>query len=126
MVHSSTILIVEDNAKTMKLCRDLLELRGHSILEATDGEEGINLARLHRPDLILMDIQLPVMDGQTAARLLKEKKETRNIPIVAFTAFAMKGDEERFLTGGFDGYVAKPIDTRRFGEQIEGFLKPKR
>lgn len=123
MVESRTILIVEDNLKNLKLCRDLLDLRGHMILEAVDGEEAINLARLHRPDLILMDIQLPVLSGEEAARILREKTETRHIPIIAFTAFAMKGDQERFLTSGyFDGYIAKPINTRQFVADVERFL----
>lgn len=117
-----TILIVEDNLKNLKLCRDLLDLKGHIVLEATDGEEGINLARLHRPDLIIMDIQLPVFDGIKAAGILQEKPETQDIPIIAFTAFAMKGDEERFLKSGFNGYIPKPIDTRQFANQVEAYL----
>jgi two-component system cell cycle response regulator DivK len=120
---SRTILIVEDNLKNLKLCRDLLDLRGHAILEAVDGEEAINLARLHRPDLILMDIQLPVLSGEEAARILRGKQETRDIPIIAFTAFAMKGDQERFLSSGyFDGYIPKPIDTRKFADEVENYL----
>ena len=122
MVDAKTILIVEDNSKSLKLCRDLLELRGHMILEATDGEEGVNMARLHRPDLVLMDIQLPIMSGLQAARILGGKSETKDIPIIAFTAFAMKGDEERFLKSGFNGYIAKPINTREFANEIERYL----
>ncbi len=118
----STILIVEDNPKNLKLCRDLLELKGHTILVATDGEEGINIARLHRPDLVIMDIQLPILNGLEAARLLREKSETKKIPIIALTAFAMKGDEERFLQNGFNGYIPKPIDTREFANEVEKFL----
>ena len=118
-----TILIVEDNPLNLKLCRDLLELKGYTVLEATDGEEGINLARLHRPNLVLMDIQLPAINGLEAARILAKKSETEDIPIVALTAFAMKGDEERFLENGFEGYIPKPINTRKFVEQVESFLK---
>ncbi len=119
MRNPLTVLIVEDNPKSMKLCRDLLELHGHMILEATDGREGVNMARLHRPDLIVMDIQLPVMSGMDAARILREKKETQAIPIIASTAFAMKGDEERFLRNGFNAYIPKPINTRTFAEDVE-------
>jgi len=118
-----TILIVEDNLKNLKLCRDLLDLRGYMVLEATDGEEAVNLARLHKPDLIIMDIQLPVFSGMEAARILRGKRETENIPIIAFTAFAMKGDEERFLKSGFNGYIPKPINTRTFATEVEGFLE---
>lgn len=117
-----TILIVEDNLKNLKLCRDLLELRGHSILEATDGEDGVNMARLHRPDLIIMDIQLPVCSGIDAMKMLRERNETRHIPIIAITAYAMKGDEDRFLKEGFDGYIPKPIDTRHFALEVEKYL----
>ena len=123
MGKGKTILLVEDNLKNLKLCKDLLGLRGYSVLEATDGEEGINIARLHRPDLVIMDIQLPVLSGLEAVRILREKSETKSIPIIALTAFAMKGDEERFLQAGFDGYIPKPIDTRRFVDQVKEFLR---
>lgn len=122
MKTSKTILIVEDNLKNLKLCRDLLDLAGHVVMEATDGEEGIHLARLHRPDLIIMDIQLPVLNGIKAAKVLQEKSETSKIPIIAFTAFAMKGDEERFMKAGFSGYIPKPIDTRGFVAEVEKYL----
>ena len=122
MSGPKTILIVEDNLKNLKLCRDLLELRGHTILEATDGEEGINLARLHKPDLIILDIQLPALSGLEAVKVLRQWNETKDIPIIAFTAFAMKGDEERFLESGFTGYIPKPINTRQFGQQVEEFF----
>ncbi len=122
MKEPKSILIVEDNLKNLKLCRDLLEYKGHMVIEATDGEEGVNVARLHRPDLILMDIQLPAMSGAVATSILKEKIETKDIPIIAFTAFAMKGDEERFLQEGFNGYIPKPINTRTFVDQIEVYL----
>ncbi len=117
-----TILIVEDHEPSRKLCRDLLELDGFEIIEATDGEEAVNLARIYRPDLVLMDIQLPLMNGLAATHILREKPETAQMPIVAFTAFAMKGDEERFLNEGFSGYIAKPIDTRRFSQTVRSFL----
>ena len=118
----TTILIVEDNRRSMLLIRDLLEIHGFRTLEAFDGEEGIARAKAERPDLILMDIQLPGMDGLTAARLLRQDPVTVGIPVVALTAHAMKGDRERALKAGCNGYIAKPIDTRRFLAQVQAFL----
>ena len=112
------ILLVDDNPQSLKLCHDLLALHGHRVLEATDGGEAIEQARLHRPDLIVMDIQLPIMNGLTAAAELRRLPETRHIPVVAMTAFAMKGDAERFLKEGFARYIPKPIDTRRFVTEV--------
>lgn len=108
------ILIVEDNAANMKLAIFLIESAGHSVLSATDAEAGLTLARDERPDLILMDIQLPGMDGLEATRLLKEDESTRAIPVIALTALAMKGDEERIRAAGCDGYIAKPINYQEF------------
>jgi len=118
----TTILIVEDNRRSMLLIRDLLQIHGFRTLEAFDGEEGIARAKAERPDLILMDIQLPGMDGLTAARLLRQDPVTVGIPVVALTAHAMKGDRERALKAGCNGYIAKPIDTRRFLAQVQAFL----
>lgn len=118
----TTILIVEDNRRSMLLIRDLLEIHGFRTLEAFDGEEGIARAKAERPDLILMDIQLPGMDGLTATRLLRQDPVTAGIPVVALTAHAMKGDRERALKAGCNGYIAKPIDTRRFLAQVQAFL----
>jgi len=118
----STILIVEDNEKSLKLVRDVLRYKGYRTLEATTGNEGVRLAREAKPDLILMDIQLPGMDGLTAARLLRQDPVTAGIPVVALTAHAMKGDRERALKAGCNGYIAKPIDTRRFLAQVQAFL----
>src|ERR671932_242543 len=101
------ILIVEDNEKNLKLVRDLLQYKGYRTLEARTGEEALALARDHLPDLILMDIQLPGMDGGTVLRRLKAEPGTATIPVVAVTAFAMKQDQERFLAAGFSGYLAK-------------------
>lgn len=112
------ILLVEDNPQSLKLCRDLLAVHGHRVLLATDGGEAIEQARLHRPDLIVMDIQLPIMNGMTATTELRRLPETRHIPIIALTAFAMKGDAERFLKAGFNLYIPKPIDTRRFAQEV--------
>ena len=123
MPKRKTILVVESNRKDLRLCRDLLELRGHDVMEAVDGLEGISMARLHRPDLILMDVALPLMSGEEALSILGSKPETKNIPVIAFTGFAMKGDKERFLKLGFDGYIAKPVDTRKFVPQMEEYLR---
>jgi two-component system, cell cycle response regulator DivK len=108
------ILIVEDNAANMKLATFLLESAGHSLLSATDAEAGLALAQEQRPDLILMDIQLPGMDGLEAITLLKANEATRSIPVIALTALAMKGDEERILAAGCEGYIAKPIRYKEF------------
>lgn len=118
----TTILIVEDNRRSMLLIRDLLEIHEFRTLEAFDGEEGIARAKAERPDLILMDLQLPGMDGLTATRLLRQDPVTAGIPVVALTAHAMKGDRERALEAGCNGYIAKPIDTRRFLAQVQAFL----
>jgi len=115
------ILVVEDNEKNRILIRDLLEYHGYEVLEAVNGEAGAKMARTHRPDLILMDIQMPVMDGLTAVKLLKSDPETKNIRLIALTSFAMKGDRERFLKAGFDDYIAKPIDTRTLPEIVQRY-----
>ncbi len=109
---ASRILIVEDNAQNRLLMVDILTAHGFEVLEARDGREGIHLAKQDRPDLILLDMQMPVMDGMEAARILKADPDTRAIKILAVTSFAMKGDRERILAVGVDEYIAKPIDTR--------------
>ena len=116
------ILIVEDNPANMKLVSNVLVKTGYETLEAVDAEAGIQLARDELPGLILMDIQLPGMDGLAATRLLKGDQTTRDIPIIALTAFAMKGDEEKMLQAGCDGYIAKPIRYREFLKTVEYFL----
>jgi len=116
------ILIVEDNPANMKLASNVLAKAGYETLEATDAEAGIQLARNELLSLILMDIQLPGMDGLAATRLLKDDQNTRYIPIIALTAFAMKGDEQKMLAAGCDGYIAKPIRYREFLETVESFL----
>ena len=108
------ILIVEDNPANMKLAVFLLESAGHAVLSATNAEAGLALARNERPNLILMDIQLPGMDGLEAIALLKRDDATRAIPVIALTALAMKGDEERMLAAGCDGYIAKPLRYQEF------------
>ena len=116
------ILIVEDEPRNLKLIRDLLEVSGYMVLEAIDGRQGVEIAKAKKPDLILMDIQLPVMEGFEATRILKADERTRDIPIMALTAYAMKGDEEKIKAAGCDGYVSKPIDTRGFLNKITEYL----
>ena len=116
------ILVIEDNDLNLKLINSLLKIGRYQSMEATDAESGIQLARESRPDLILMDIQLPGMDGLSATKILKADPELKNIPIVALTAHAMVGDEERARKAGCDGYLAKPIDTRKFLETIAHYL----
>ena len=120
----ATVLVVEDNAANMTLAVFLLQSAGHIVLSATDAEAGLTLARTERPDLILMDIQLPGMDGLEATALLKRDEATRAIPVIALTALAMKGDEERIRAAGCDGYVAKPIAYREFLATIAARLPP--
>jgi two-component system cell cycle response regulator DivK len=106
------ILVVEDNELNMKLFRDVLVVKGYRALEATTGEEAIALATEHAPDLVLMDVQLPDLDGVEALRRLRTNERTATIPVLALTAQAMQGDRERFLAEGFDGYVSKPVNVR--------------
>ena len=113
------ILIVEDNPANMKLAMFLLQSVGHTVLTAADAEAGLMLARGERPDLILLDIQLPGIDGLEAVMLLKRDDVTRAIPVIALTALAMKGDEERIRAAGCDGYIAKPMRYREFLTTIE-------
>jgi two-component system, cell cycle response regulator DivK len=108
------ILVVEDNAANMTLAVFLLQSAGHTVLSATDAEAGLTLARNERPNLVLMDIQLPGIDGLDAIGLLKRDDATRAIPVIALTALAMKGDEERIRAAGCDDYIAKPMDYKKF------------
>ena len=119
---SDVVLIVEDNEKNMKLARDLLRYHGFTILEATNAEDGLVLARAHTPRLILMDIQLPGMDGVTALTHLRSDAATAHVPVVAMTASVMKEDRERFEKAGFDGFITKPIDVRAFPQQIRDHI----
>ena len=112
------VLVVEDNPANMTLATFLLESVGHTVLKAQDAEAGVGLARSERPDLVLMDIQLPGMDGLSATGILKADAETRDIPVIALTALAMKGDEERIRAAGCDGYIAKPLSYKDFLETI--------
>jgi two-component system, cell cycle response regulator DivK len=118
---SRRVLIAEDNEKSMKLFREVLQLNGYETLEATTGEQTVELATRHGPSLVLMDIQLDGMDGLTALRFLREDKRTASTPIVAVTAQAMAGDRERFLDAGFDDYISKPVDVRELVATIRRY-----
>ena len=116
-----TVLIVEDNELNMKLFHDLLDAYGYLTVQTRNGLDALTLARVHRPDLILMDIQLPEVSGLEVTKWLKEDEELRDIPVVAVTAFAMKGDEERIRSGGCEAYVSKPISVSVFLETVKRF-----
>ena len=122
-MKDKTVLVIEDTPMNMELVTDLLEMNGCHVLQAETAELGIELARTHHPDLILMDISLPGIDGLEATRNLKEDPLTRDVPVVALTAHAMKGDDEKALFAGCSGFVTKPIDTRRFIEIVAGYLR---
>jgi CheY-like chemotaxis protein len=116
------ILIVEDNERNLKLLRDVLGVRGYSTVEARSAEEALERVRAEPPQLVLMDIQLPGMDGVAALRALRALPETAAVPIVAVTAFAMKDDRDRLLAAGFDGYIEKPIDIRALPSTVDAYL----
>ncbi len=119
---AKTILIVEDEPKNVTLLRDLLQVSGYKTIEATDGKQGVELAKSKKPDLILMDVQMPVMDGLEATRILKAEAATSNIPVLALTSYAMTGDEERILEAGCDGYLAKPYNIQELLKQVAKYL----
>ena len=119
---SATVLVVEDNALNLKLVRDVLGHAGYRVLEAGDAEHGIALARAEAPDLILMDIQLPGIDGVEALGRLRDDAATAAIPVVALTALAMKEDRERFLGAGFDGYLEKPLSVPALPGQVAALI----
>ncbi|MBN9585952.1 MAG: response regulator [Afipia sp.] len=119
---AKTVLIVEDNELNMKLFRDLLEAHGYQTVGTRNGVEALDLARTYRPDLILMDIQLPEVSGLDVTRWIKADAELRTIPVVAVTAFAMKGDEERIREGGCEAYLSKPISVGKFIETVRRFV----
>ena len=118
----ATILVIEDNELNMILIRDLLELEGYRVIEAYDAERGLQIAREKKPDVILMDIQLPGMDGLTATRLIQKDPVLREIPIVALTAYAMEKDKKEAIAAGCIGFIAKPIDTRSFVNTVSKFI----
>ncbi|EMS80997.1 MULTISPECIES: response regulator [Desulfotignum] len=117
-----TILIVEDELQNRKLFRDVLQYSGYTVFEAMNGKEGVALANQHLPDLILMDIQMPVMDGLSATRILKQNETTRDIMVVALTANAMPGDKEKILEAGCHDYISKPFRLHEFLEKIKEYL----
>jgi two-component system, cell cycle response regulator DivK len=119
---TKTVLIVEDNELNMKLFNDLLEAHGYATLKTADGIEAIELARTHRPDLILMDIQLPEVSGLEVTKWIKEDDALKSIPVIAVTAFAMKGDEERIREGGCEAYISKPISVGKFLETVRAYV----
>ena len=122
----ANILVIDDNPTNLKLVSELLEFEGHKILKAVDAEEAMVVLADTLPELILMDIALPGMDGLTLTRTLKADDRTRHIPIVALTAFAMKGDDQKAFDAGCDGYITKPIDTRRLPGQVADLLVKER
>ena len=119
---SKRVLIVEDNELNMKLFHDLLEANGYDIVQTRNGLEALDLAREHRPNLILMDIQLPEVSGLEVTKWIKEDDRLHTIPVIAVTAFAMKGDEERIRQGGCEAYISKPISVAKFIETIRSFI----
>ncbi len=116
------ILMVEDEARNLTLLRDLLQVSGYRTIEATDGEQGVELAKASKPDLILMDVLMPKMDGLEATRILKADATTSNIPILVLTSYAMKGDKETILQAGCDAYLAKPFDIKELLQEVARFL----
>jgi CheY-like chemotaxis protein len=122
-VSDVTILVVEDNDKNLKLIRDVLQFAGYAVVSAGSGEDGVALAMERPPDLVLMDLQLPGMDGTEALRRLRDSSRTRHVPVVAVTAFAMRDDRERAMDAGFDGYLSKPISVSSLPAQVRGFLQ---
>jgi len=122
----STVLIVEDNEKNLKLVRDVLKLKGYRVLEAMNATSGLALARNERPDLILMDIQLPDIDGITALKTIRNDERIARTPVIAVSASAMPDEQQKIVASGFDAYITKPIDMKRFLETVERFAgKPK-
>lgn len=119
---AKSVLVVEDNDLNMKLFHDLLEAQGYNVLQTRDGMEALKIAREHVPDLILMDIQLPEVSGLEVTKWLKEDESLRTIPVIAVTAFAMKGDEEKIREGGCEAYIAKPISVTNFLETVAKYL----
>ncbi|MDR4505036.1 MAG: response regulator [Candidatus Scalindua sp.] len=122
-MSDKNVMVVEDNEKNRKLMRVILKSKGYNVIEATTGEEAISALKKQKPDIILMDIQLPGIDGITLAKQIKEDANTNDIPIIAVTAFAMKGDEQKILSSGCNGYISKPIDTHELINIMEQYLR---
>lgn len=123
---AKVILVVEDEPLNLKLVVDLLDVVGYTVLSASDGLAGIHSVKTHKPDLVLMDIQMPVMDGMEATKILKAGKETKDIPVIALTALAMEEDKEKVQEAGFDGYITKPIRIKDFLADIKDYLSRSR
>lgn len=121
-MNDAVVLLVEDNEKNLKLARDVLEFAGFTVLVAMSGEDAVTRARDAKPDLVLMDLQLPGIDGHEALARLRADATTANIPVVALTAFAMQEDRDRATAAGFDGYLEKPINVRQFPHQVRAHL----
>jgi CheY-like chemotaxis protein len=121
-MSAKNILIVDDNEKNLKLIRDILQFKGFVTLEAADGETAVQMAQAQLPALILMDVQLPGMDGRTAMKAIKASEHTRNIPIIALTALAMRGTRESLLADGFDDYISKPIEIKEVLNLVQKYL----
>jgi len=121
-MEQKRVLVVEDNELNMKLVRSLLQIGEYQVVEAPDAETGIRLAQEHHPALILMDIQLPGMDGLSATKIIRQDGALKEIPVVALTSYAMQGDDEKALEAGCTGYIAKPINTRTFLETLEKYI----
>jgi CheY-like chemotaxis protein len=122
-MKSKTILVVEDNELNMKLVRSLLMIGNYEIIEAPDAETGMHLMKKHQPDLVLMDVQLPGINGLRATRIIKKDPAIKDIPVVALTSYAMQGDEEKAAEAGCTGYITKPIDTKAFLEIINQYIR---
>jgi len=121
-MSAKSILIVDDNEKNLKLIRDILQFKGFVTFEAADGEAAVQMAQTNLPALILMDVQLPGMDGRTAMKAIKAGEQTRNIPVIALTALAMRGTREGLLADGFDDYISKPIDIKEVLNLVQKYL----
>ena len=119
---SEKILIIDDNEQNRKLFGFILQNFGYEIIESENGEDGLKLAKENHPGLILMDIQMPVIDGAEAFRILRSEPETKDIPVIALTSYAMRGDREKFLEQGFNGYISKPINVKEFMNAIKSVL----
>jgi two-component system cell cycle response regulator DivK len=119
----STILIVEDNEKNMKLVRDILRHKGHETLEAVNGEDGVRLAHERRPDLVLMDIQLPDIDGMEALGRIRADRSLDAVPVLAVSASVMPDDQQKIISSGFDAFITKPINLKQFVETVQRFLE---
>jgi two-component system, cell cycle response regulator DivK len=125
-MNATRVLVVEDNERNLKLVRDVLQYAGYEILEASTGEEGVELAQSRSPDVILMDLQLPDIDGLEALRRIRKCPVTADVPVVAVTAFAMQDDRARVFDAGFDGYLEKPLSVRELPAQVQQFLTARR